>query len=283
MRLPLSPEEVALRKQFGGLCAVVSAFVVLVSCGGGSGGGPNNPSPTPTSITITSTGATMFLGQTETFSATFTLNNGNTQIVSGGTWGTDAPGVATVNPATGLVTAVGRGDVTIFIDAQGLRGTKRITVNVTYSGTWSGSYRFTSCSHSGDLAALDFCGLFPIGLTDSVVMTLTQTGSTVTGRTALDGLTSGQFSTPIAADGGLTFTAVFTDGVVTISQAWQVNIAQSGQMTGTVVQTWTGAGLNGNGVVSGTIQTVTRQPGDALRRGIGETSVARAAALLKRR
>jgi hypothetical protein len=274
-----------VRQRLGGLVSVLSALVVLASCGGSSGGGPNNPTPTPTSITVVSSSTTMSLGQVETFSANFAMSNSTTQIVTGGTWGSDAPSVATVNPTTGLVTAVGRGEATIFVDAQGLRGSKRITVNVTYTGTWTGSYAFTGCTHTGDLALIDFCGIFTIGALDPVSFTLTQTGNTVTGRTSLDIFVSAPFTATVAGNGGLTFTAVYSDATVTISQAWQINIGQSGQMTGTVVQTWTGAGVNGNAVVSGTIQNVTKTPGTGVQNFPSRSGsiVGRLAALLKRR
>src|SRR5688500_9636160 len=110
-------QEVRVRQRSTGLVSVVSAFVVLASCGGG---GPTAPSLT--SITINSTSAFLMLGSTETFTATATMSDGTTQAVTGGTWGSDAGAVATVAATTGLVTTVGRGDVTIFVDSQGIRG-----------------------------------------------------------------------------------------------------------------------------------------------------------------
>jgi hypothetical protein len=254
-----------VRHRLGGVLSVVSAFVVLASCGGGGSTGPSpTPTPTPASISITSTGTVMAQGQVENFSASLVLSNGSTQALTTGTWGTDTPAVATVNPTSGLVTAVGRGEVTIFVDAQGLRGTKRITVTQSYAGFWSGSYLVTACTPSGNIEFNDVCEVLPVASTQPIAFELTHIGTTVAGRTAVGGLISSPFAATPAANGALTFTAVALFEGVTISQAWQMNINQAGGLTGTVVQTWTATGLVGQTVLAGTLVTVTKSPGDSM-------------------
>jgi hypothetical protein len=256
-------QEERVRQRLPGVLSVVSAFVVLSSCGGG--GGPT--APTATSITINSTSAFLMLGQTETFTATVNFSNGTTQPVTGGTRGSDAAAVATVGASTGLVTTVKSGDVTIFVDAQGIRGTKKITVVPNYQGTWSGLYVVNSCSQTGGFATTyKFCvSVFPVGTTAPVAfLNLTQTGGTVTGQTLLGSVLSAQFTTVAVAGGGLVLQTnallPLTTPPVTfrIDQAWQLNQAVAGQMTGTVVQTWTEPTVGGQMVVNATLLTTTR-------------------------
>ncbi|HUR19521.1 MAG TPA: Ig-like domain-containing protein [Vicinamibacterales bacterium] len=259
-----------MRQRLTGLLSVVSAFLVLASCGGG---GPTTPSVTPTSITINSTSAFIVLGQTETFTATMAFSNGTTQAVSGGTWGSDAALVATVGAATGLVTSVRSGDVTIFVDAQGIRGTKKITIVPNYQGIWSGTYLVTSCTQTGGFVAVGLCpSVFPIGASLPVAFNLNQTGGNLSGQTALGGVVSSLFLTSASLGGGLVFQAVGQLPVTgppaanfRIDQAWQINMAVAGQMTGTVVQTWTEPTTTGNMVVGATLQSVTKTSAQPLR------------------
>jgi hypothetical protein len=251
-----------MRQRLTGLLSVVSAFVILASCGGG---GPTAPQVTPTSITINSTSAFIVLGQTETFSATIAFSNGTTQPLTGGAWGSDALGVASVGTTTGLVTSVNSGDVTIFVDAQGIRGTKRITIVPNYQGFWGGRYVVTSCSQTGGWAALDFCtSLFPTGADLPVAFNLTQTGGTVSGLTAIGGFVSNLFTTVAVAGGGLVFQAAYQEPTGGIAQAWQLNQTTPGLLTGTVVQTWSDTSLLGQMVVGATLLTVTKSSAQPL-------------------
>lgn len=248
-----APEENLVKQRLAGLFCVVSAFVVLGACGGK--GSPTASTPTIVSITVSSSGGTLVLGITETFTATAVMSNGTSQALVGGTWGTDAAAVATINPATGLVTSVATGDVTIFVDAQGVRGSKRITVVQSYTGIWSGKYNITACTQTGDFAspAINLCSILAVNQQPSVAFNLTQTGSTVTGQTALGSLVSSPFTTVAGPGGALTFQALNTLDTLRITQAWQLNVTPAGQLAGTVVQTWTDVTLTGQAVVSGTL------------------------------
>jgi hypothetical protein len=251
----LNHQEDHVRQRLFGLLSVVTAFVVLSSCGGSNG--PTGP--TITSIMINSTSAFLMLGQTETFTATINFSNGTTQALTGGTWGSDATTVATVGAATGLVTTVRSGDVTIFVDAQGARGSKKITVVPNYAGIWAGSYVVNACTQTLGFITANLCGTtFTIGATLPVAFNLTQTGGTVSGQTAIGSIPSNQLSTTAVAGGGLVFQATAFFQTVRIDQAWQLNQANAGQLTGSAVQTWTEPSTTGQMVVTTTLIGATK-------------------------
>src|SRR5262245_28768234 len=116
---------------------------ISAACGG-DGGTPAAPTPMVQSVTVASSSDLIFIGASETFTATAAMSSGGTQSVTGGTWGTDSPSVASVD-STGRVTGVGSGMATIFVDFQGRRGTKLIRGLPNYQGAWSGSYAITGC------------------------------------------------------------------------------------------------------------------------------------------
>jgi len=78
------------------------------------------------------------------------MSDGSTKAVIGGVWGVDDPRVATVETTTGEVTIVGSGMVNVFVDYEGKQGSKAIRGLPNYQGTWTGSYRISSCSSTGD-------------------------------------------------------------------------------------------------------------------------------------
>lgn len=244
-------------RRCAGVVCGVSMVGALAACSGGGGGGTTTtPTPTPTSITVSSAGTHLFLGSTETFTATVTLSNGTTQAVTGGTWSTDATGVATVGSSTGAVLGVASGEVTVIVDSQGIRGTKRIRVLPGYQGIWFGNYAVTACTQAGDFASEDLCGTpFVLGSVWSAGLNFTQTVGAITGQTLLGSLFSEQVAGTVEANGSLTFqvAATIPDTAIRVTQAWQLNIAQAGQITGTLTQTWTATGLTGQAVVATTL------------------------------
>jgi hypothetical protein len=108
----------------------VSAAVLLAGCGG-SKSSPAAPSaPAVTSLTVTGTATLTSKGQTAPLTATVTLSNGTTQIVTGqATWQSSNIIVATVSSG-GLVTSAGDGEATITASYQGISGTMRVTVTL---------------------------------------------------------------------------------------------------------------------------------------------------------
>ena len=256
-----------MRQRVTGLLCVVSAFVVLESCGSK---GPT--APTATSITVNSSSGFLVLGQTETFTATLAFSDGTSQTLTGGAWGSDAPTVATVGATTGLVTSARSGEVTIFVDAQGIRGSKRITVAPNYQGIWSGTYLVTSCTETGGFVAGGLCAaVFTNGASLPVAFNLTQTGGNLIGQTALGGVVSSQFLTTVVSGGGLVFQATAQLPIQAtppvnfrIDQAWQMNMAVAGVLTGTVVQTWTEPTTSGNMLVGATLETMTKSSAEPM-------------------
>jgi hypothetical protein len=255
-------------RRSAGQVFVVAALGLLSACGGGGGTTPT-PTPTPTSITITSTGASLYLGATETFTATLTLSNGTTQAVTGGAWSSDATAVATVGASTGAVLGVANGEVTIIVDSQGVRGTKRIRVVPKYQGIWSGTYTVNSCVQTGDFVAEDLCGTpFNVGNTLSAAINFfTQSVAALTGQTLVGSLFSESFTATVAANGTLSFqvNAPIPDTAVRVAQAWQLNITQAGQLTGTVTQTVTEPTLTGQAVAVSTLSTFTQSSQTTMR------------------
>ena len=92
----------------GGLLA--AACLLAVACGG-DGGSPAAPSPGTTStvsVTYPADHGTIYIGNQVQFQATDSSGGGGTQAVTGATWQSDAPAVATVS-SSGLVTGVSAG------------------------------------------------------------------------------------------------------------------------------------------------------------------------------
>jgi hypothetical protein len=238
--------------------AAVLVLVSLVTVGCGGGSSPTAPStPTATSIVVNSASTHVFLGNSETFTATVTLSNGTTQVLTGGTWSSDATGVATVVAGTGAVTAVASGEATIIVDAQGVRGTKRIRVVPSYQGIWFGTYTVNSCVQTGDFVDANLCGTTLIVGSNTLQagLNLTQSIGAITGQTRLGGIFSDALTGTVNTDGTLSFQVGATVPTLTtrVAQAWQLNITQAGRITGTVTQTWTDPALTGQMVVATTL------------------------------
>lgn len=265
-----------VRQRIAGVLCVSAAMATLASCGGGGGGTPTAPLATPVSITITSTGTHLFLGRTETFTATLVMSNGTSQPLTSGLWSSDATPVATVVGTSGVVTSVSSGDVTIAVDGQGLRGTKRITVVPDYRGIWFGNYIVNSCAQTLEFIAANLCGEFTVGRSLPISFNLDQTATSVTGRTAIGQLISAFFTVLAAPTGGLTFPVSAAIGTTMIAQAWDIRITTVGRIDGTFVQTWTDSITTGNLVVGSTLQDVII-PGD----GIAAMPTARSARTLR--
>lgn len=87
----------------------------------------------------------------------------NTAPVTGCSWGGDAPNVLSVNAGTGQITGMASGEVTVWCDYQGVRGTKRLRVLPNYGGVYLGSYSVSGCNHSRIFDAANWCGSFNTG------------------------------------------------------------------------------------------------------------------------
>ena len=246
------------------LTTFVSA-VTLVACGGGDS--PSAPSATTQSITVSSSSDLLQVGASETFTATATMSDGSTRTLTGGVWGTDAPFVATVESGTGRVTGVGSGMATIFVDAQGRRGSKLVRGLPSYQGTWSGSYAVTGCTQSGSFALANACrDTFAVNRVLPMNMVNTQTRDAVNGQFAL-GSISGSGSGPVQTNGELSFAGTARSGDLSIDTAWSMHSTQAGRITGSAGFILRFAGLSGEARVDVSIRDLNRtsnlQPGVA--------------------
>jgi hypothetical protein len=230
--------------------------LVLLLAATGCKGSSTSPAPTPGdfSIAVTSPNANIFLGATEQMTAA--ASDGRTLT---GTWGTDTPTVASVN-GTGLVTAVSAGLANIFFIADGRQGTKSVRALPNFAGTFSGNYRVTNCTESGQVAAADVCKNAPAGTRVPFTFIFSQTGSVIAGRVLVIGTdTLPPFSATIGAGGDVTVSgSVVVTGGFIVNTTWTIVQRTAGVITGTITQVWTSPGVSGQATVSGTIDSISK-------------------------
>ena len=250
-----------------------TAALVAASCGGNKT--PTTPTPPPvtvTTVTLSTSTDMLKVGERVTFAATALHSDGSNATVTD--WSSDTPSVATVDAASGLVTGVSAGQATIIARHDGVTGTKLVRVVPDYQGTWSGTYRVTNCTDSGDFATFGWCSI-TLGLRGSITISLSQFRDSVTGTLALNEVT-GPVSGPIAINGAITLSgiAVSGDASATLSN-WNTNAASPGSMTGSFQFRITSTGLSGSALHYCDIVSVTKGLGAtylAPKTLIGETA-----------
>ena len=210
------------------------ALAVGCSDGGTRSVTPLNPSPTTFSVTGSDL---LVVGNRETFAAVGITGAALNAL----RWGSDASTVATVDPLTGQVTAVGAGTATIFADGPSIRGSKLIRTLPNFSGSWSGSYMETGCEASGDFAILRVCpdSEYDFG-SGRMTITLTQDRTSVSGEFTLLNYRATDVSGSVATDGTLTFTAAARNQPQLNLELQNVRFEQpgKGQMTGSFEQVY---------------------------------------------
>jgi Bacterial Ig-like domain (group 2) len=219
-----------MRKAFLGLC-VATCF--WSACGGKSGS-PTTPPPTTTSIAVNLRDIVL-VGSTTTGTATATLSNGQTELVSA-TWRSDATAVATVS-VSGTVTGAANGEATIIAASGGREGSKRIRVAPNYHGAWQGAQVLTTCRATGgwvgfceDEENRDLIGAsFPVGLTARHPGELT-----VSGEFTIENFPFPTFTTQVESDGSITFSSTATEEPLTVEVSWVMNSVTNGRATGTI-------------------------------------------------
>jgi hypothetical protein len=210
------------------------ALAAACSDGGTRSVTPLNPSPTTFSVTGSDL---MVVGNSETFAAVGITGAALTAL----RWGSDAPTVATVDPLTGQVTAVGAGTATIFADGPSIRGAKLIRTLPNFSGSWKGYYKETGCEASGDLANLGVCSGSEYDFaTGEMTMTLTQDRTSVSGEFTLPAYRASDVSGSVATDGTLTFSAAARNQSQLNLELQNVRfeLPEKGQMTGSFEQVY---------------------------------------------
>ena len=240
------------------LAATVVALSVSAACGGGSGVSPFSPSQ-PTSITITAQSGPLLISKTITLTAT--ANGG---AVSG-TWSTDAPSVATVS-ATGVVTGISAGEVNVFIDSQGERGTIRLRVLPEFDGDWHGEWVSLSCVGTGTFAGGCSGAGLDAGQVNPLELLFTQSDDAVSGDVAFGGFISNSGSGTISTGGELRLTfgsapaSPSGDFVLRLRPTqWVARADTAGETTGTFTIEITADGFGGMFRTDGEIRNTSRQ------------------------
>jgi hypothetical protein len=184
----------------------------------------------------------VLVGTTAAASATATMNNGQTQPVTGG-WRSDAPGVATVTDG-GVVPGVGNGEATILVSFAGRDGTKRIRVAPDYDGRWQGMQVITGCTATGDFAGIceDDGGLagemFPVGMTARHPGDLS-----VSGESSIENLVFPTFLSLVETDGTIRFSSATSFEGLRAEASWTVRAVENARATGTIREKYSAPGF----------------------------------------
>jgi len=164
---------------------------------------PTAPSPSLDSLSIFVEDQFMFVGASQTLMARAFFSDGSLATVTGGTWSSDTPSVATVGP-TGLVQALAPGRVTFFLDYRGMQARTSLWVTPDYRGTWVGTYVVQTCAGSGSVHDIACGTLFPMGVAQPISLTVVQENTQVSGTIAL-GDAAGTFEGYVPQNGRMVF------------------------------------------------------------------------------
>jgi hypothetical protein len=105
--------------------ALASLLSLSLSCGGDSG----DPSPTPTEVLVTPGADTLLsVGETQAFVAVVLDANGDPIDDAEIVWSSSVPGVVSVDPVSGMATAVTNGSALVRATSGALEGTAPVTV-----------------------------------------------------------------------------------------------------------------------------------------------------------
>ena len=105
--------------------ALASIVLFDISCGNDSG----SPSPTPTDLIVTPGADTLIsVGETRTFTAQVLDANGHPIDAATVTWSSSAPAVLSVEPTTGVATAVANGSAQVTATSGTLQGAANVIV-----------------------------------------------------------------------------------------------------------------------------------------------------------
>lgn len=270
------------------LACILLAATLAASCGGSksptSPSTPQTPSATPTKI-IGISGSLNFgdvlVGSSR--DATFTISNsGNTVLtvtgmtVTGGlasqttaTWtnGQIAPGASQPVTVRFSPTAAGSYSGTVSVTADHTGGSNTIGISGTaisatpFSGVWIGRYIVERCDGVGSVQDL-FCsanrGAFPVGSSLPISISLTQTGSAVTGTVSF-GQVTGVVTGSVAATGVLTLRGSTTSsGTSSVITSWSTQI-QGSSMEGAFSYDASFTGVPGVAGISARLSGVTKR------------------------
>jgi Bacterial Ig-like domain (group 2) len=207
-----------------------------------------------TSVTISSQSDLLFVGVTETFTATTNLGP-----ATGANWSSDAPSIATADSGSGRITGVGTGRATISADVRGVRGSKLMRVLPNFGGSWSGSYAVNDCQSTSTFAQAGFCGSFFRGQILNMNLGVSQARDSVTASFALGSLTGSGASGTVSELGSLPLAGGVVNSTFRIDlQNFVVESPQPGVITGHFDQVWSGGGFSGTARIISDIRTMNR-------------------------
>jgi hypothetical protein len=194
--------------------------------------------------------------QSVRFTATATrLDGSNTAVTQ---WSTDTASVMSVDAASGLATGVAAGGATLSASYEGVVQTRLIRVVPDYGGVWSGSFRVTSCSDSGNYAEAKWCEA-AMSRVIPLMLSLTQTRDAVAGTITIDDHT-GTTVGPIAENGQITLSGAAVSGSSTMTiVSWSTNSGSPGWMAGTFSISTSSSSLSGNALMNCELTTMTKE------------------------
>ena len=258
----------------------------VVACGGGDSSTPTSPSPTPSTPTrIVGVSGNLSFGDVPVGSsrdASFTITNTGTgpltvsgMSVSGGlasllsaswTSGTIAAGGSQTVNLRFQPTTAGSYSGTLTVNGDQTSGTNTLPISatatgVTAQGTWSGRYDVQRCDGTGSNQDY-FCsttrGAFPPGSSLPIALTLSQSGSSVSGTIAF-GQVTGPVSGSIDGAGNMNLTGTATNGQINLAlTSFSVSLSGS-SMTGTMTYSAGLAGVPGVATITSRLNGVTKR------------------------
>lgn len=225
---------------------------------------PTNPSMASakiTSIRVTSPSGTEFLvGETASFTAIAVMSDGSLKTIreGEGTWSSSDPSVARVDRG-GQVIVVGPGGAAIIMAYSGQTGSRSISVRgdvPDYQGSWTGTYGIVGCGGWGDFETNGFCGTIT-GSGYPMDLILTQDFRDIRGTVNLGGF-SGTVAGEIEADAKLRLWSVVPASPYRIDVEIEFQLSDPGRMSGRMILTYTATGLEGEGILNCSNNTLNR-------------------------
>ncbi len=243
--------------------AVCVCSALASACGSSSSLGSQL---TPSGVTVSSLAIFVnppSVGGGAQATATATFSNGSTSPVASG-FGTDTPSVATAATG-GAITGVSVGDVTIFVDYQGMRASKKVRVLPSYAGAYLGTYTIGSCVATGGFVSTDpaanFCTEFTTGRVLQMALQNTQSAdlTTVTGLFRLGSL-QGSGNGTISSVGALAYAGAVVGSTTRMDfRNFSATSPAPGRIAGSFDQVWTDSANTGSAIVTCTNMDMTRQ------------------------
>jgi hypothetical protein len=183
------------------------------------------------------------------------------------TWRTDNPAVAVID-ASGQLTPIAHGDVTVIAEYQEARASKLVHVVNDYGATWYGDYVVTRCQATGQFDQEGWCGpdAFAPGQTLPIGLVFQQDRDSVTGTLWLGAL-NGPFTGTVASGGNLTGEckiALTSDvGVLDVLVSPFSILREGDRITqGTFTQVVTSPGVAGNCTFESRIMGLDKVPSE---------------------